>query len=107
MNRSRPTVKIPATVVGVEMIVKALRGKGIPDACEPFEDARPGFCRAENIKRSLDAELHFWTKDERRRMNFGQWVRRLHIPGDVASQIRGMVPLQKTLKGWPLIADAK
>ncbi|MBN2389716.1 MAG: S9 family peptidase [Anaerolineae bacterium] len=43
-----------------EMMVEALRAKGIPVAYLPFEGEQHGFRRAENIKRSLDAELYFY-----------------------------------------------
>jgi dipeptidyl aminopeptidase/acylaminoacyl peptidase len=43
-----------------ETMVEALRGKGIPVAYLPFEGEQHGFRRAENIKRSLEAELHFY-----------------------------------------------
>ena len=45
-----------------EMILEALREKGIPVAYLPFEGEQHGFRRAENIKRSLDAELYFYGK---------------------------------------------
>ncbi len=43
-----------------EMMVAALRAKGIPVAYLPFEGEQHGFRRAENIKRALDAELYFY-----------------------------------------------
>ena len=43
-----------------EMMVEALHAKGIPVAYLPFEGEQHGFRRAENIKRSLDAELYFY-----------------------------------------------
>lgn len=43
-----------------EMMVKALREKGIPVAYLSFEGEQHGFRRAENIKRSLEAELLFY-----------------------------------------------
>jgi dipeptidyl aminopeptidase/acylaminoacyl peptidase len=45
-----------------EMMVAALRAKGLPVAYVPFEDEQHGFCRAENIKRALDAELYFYSR---------------------------------------------
>lgn len=45
-----------------EQMVKVLRGKGIPVAYIPFEGEGHGFRRAENIKRSLEAELYFYGK---------------------------------------------
>lgn len=45
-----------------EMMVEALRRKGVPVAYLPFEGEQHGFRRAENIKRSLDAELYFYSQ---------------------------------------------
>ncbi len=45
-----------------EMMVEALRSKGLPVAYVPFEGEQHGFRRAENIKRALDAELYFYSK---------------------------------------------
>jgi len=45
-----------------ELMVKALRERGPPVAYVPFEGEQHGFRRAENIKRSLDAELYFYSK---------------------------------------------
>lgn len=45
-----------------EMMVEALRKKGVPVAYIAFEGEQHGFRRAENIKRSLDAELYFYSK---------------------------------------------
>jgi len=45
-----------------EMMVEALRTKGLPVAYIPFEGEQHGFRRAENIKRALDAELYFYSK---------------------------------------------
>ncbi|HEX8034367.1 MAG TPA: S9 family peptidase [Ktedonobacterales bacterium] len=45
-----------------ELMVQALREKGVPVAYLPFEGEGHGFRRAENIKRSLDAELYFYGK---------------------------------------------
>jgi dipeptidyl aminopeptidase/acylaminoacyl peptidase len=45
-----------------ERMVEALREKGIPVAYVPFEGEQHGFRRAENIKRSLDAELYFYSR---------------------------------------------
>lgn len=45
-----------------EMMVEALAKKGIPYAYLPFEGEQHGFRRAENIKRSLDAELYFYSR---------------------------------------------
>ena len=43
-------------------MVDALREKGLPVAYIPFEGERHGFRRAQNIKRSLDAELDFYSR---------------------------------------------
>jgi dipeptidyl aminopeptidase/acylaminoacyl peptidase len=45
-----------------EMMVEALRAKGLPVAYVPFEGEQHGFRRAENIKRALDAELYFYAR---------------------------------------------
>ena len=45
-----------------ELMFKALRDKGLPVAYVPFDGEQHGFRRAENIKRSLDAELYFYSK---------------------------------------------
>ncbi len=45
-----------------EMMVNALRAKGIPVAYIPFEGEQHGFRRAENLKRALDAELYFYAR---------------------------------------------
>jgi len=45
-----------------EMMVEALREKGIPVAYVAFEGEQHGFRRAENIKRSLDGELYFYSR---------------------------------------------
>jgi dipeptidyl aminopeptidase/acylaminoacyl peptidase len=45
-----------------EMMFEAARRKGLPVAYIPFEGEQHGFRRAENIKRSLDAELYFYSK---------------------------------------------
>jgi dipeptidyl aminopeptidase/acylaminoacyl peptidase len=41
---------------------EAVKAKGLPVAYLPFEGEQHGFRRAENIKRSLDAELYFYSK---------------------------------------------
>jgi dipeptidyl aminopeptidase/acylaminoacyl peptidase len=43
-----------------EVMVAALKAKGLPHAYIPYEGEQHGFRRAENIKRSLDAELYFY-----------------------------------------------
>src|SRR5262249_26092251 len=43
-----------------ELMVAALRKKGIPVEYLLFEGEQHGFRRAENIKRALDAELYFY-----------------------------------------------
>ena len=45
-----------------EMMFEAARKKGLPVAYIPFEGEQHGFRRAENIKRSLDAELYFYSR---------------------------------------------
>ena len=45
-----------------EMMVAALREKGLPVAYVAFEGEQHGFRRAENIKRCLDAELYFYSR---------------------------------------------
>ena len=44
-----------------EMMVEALRRKGIPVAYVAFPGEQHGFRQAKNIKRSLDAELYFYS----------------------------------------------
>ncbi|MGB3716084.1 MAG: prolyl oligopeptidase family serine peptidase, partial [Candidatus Promineifilaceae bacterium] len=43
-----------------EMMVEALRNKGVPVAYLPFEGEQHGFRQAKNIKRALEAELFFY-----------------------------------------------
>jgi dipeptidyl aminopeptidase/acylaminoacyl peptidase len=45
-----------------EMMVEALRKKGVPVAYVPFEGEQHGFRRAENIKRTLDGEIYFYSR---------------------------------------------
>ena len=45
-----------------EMMVDALRRKGLPVAYVPFEGEQHGFRRAENIKRALDGEIYFYSR---------------------------------------------
>ncbi|HVG28414.1 MAG TPA: prolyl oligopeptidase family serine peptidase [Pyrinomonadaceae bacterium] len=45
-----------------EMMVEALRRKGLPVAYVAFAGEQHGFRRAENIKRSLDGELYFYSR---------------------------------------------
>ncbi|MDZ8055465.1 MAG: S9 family peptidase [Aulosira sp. ZfuVER01] len=45
-----------------EAMVTALRVKGVPVAYLPFEGEQHGFRRAENIKRSLEGELYFYSQ---------------------------------------------
>jgi dipeptidyl aminopeptidase/acylaminoacyl peptidase len=45
-----------------ELMVEALREKGLPVACILFDGEQHGFRHAENIKRALDAELYFYSK---------------------------------------------
>jgi dipeptidyl aminopeptidase/acylaminoacyl peptidase len=45
-----------------QMMADALRSKGVPVAYVAFEGEQHGFRKAENIKRSLDAELYFYSR---------------------------------------------
>ncbi|GHO44330.1 S9 family peptidase [Ktedonospora formicarum] len=45
-----------------EIMVEALRAKKIPVTYMPFEGEQHGFRRAENIKRSVEAELYFYSR---------------------------------------------
>jgi dipeptidyl aminopeptidase/acylaminoacyl peptidase len=45
-----------------EIILEAVRAKGLPVAYLPFEGEQHGFRRAENIKRAMEAELYFYGK---------------------------------------------
>ena len=45
-----------------EMIVDALRAKGVPVAYLLFDGEQHGFRRAENVRRALDAELAFYAR---------------------------------------------
>ncbi len=45
-----------------EMMVAALREKGIPVAYVPFEGEQHGFRQAKNIQRALDGELYFYSR---------------------------------------------
>ena len=45
-----------------ELMVDALRAKGLPVAYVPFEGEQHGFRRSENIRRSLEAELYFYAQ---------------------------------------------
>jgi len=45
-----------------ELMVNALRVKGLPVAYVTFEGEQHGFRRAENIQRALDAELYFYSR---------------------------------------------
>jgi dipeptidyl aminopeptidase/acylaminoacyl peptidase len=45
-----------------EMMVDALRKKGVAVAYVPFEGEQHGFRRAENIKRALDGEIYFYSR---------------------------------------------
>lgn len=45
-----------------EMMFEAVKAKGLPVAYLPFEGEQHGFRRAENIKRSLEAELYFYSQ---------------------------------------------
>ena len=45
-----------------EMMFAAVREKGLPVAYLPFEGEQHGFRKAENIKRSLEAEFYFYSR---------------------------------------------
>ena len=45
-----------------EVMVNALRRKGIPVAYVLFEGEQHGFRKAQNIKRAIDAELYFYSR---------------------------------------------
>jgi dipeptidyl aminopeptidase/acylaminoacyl peptidase len=45
-----------------ELMFAALKTKGLPTAYVPFEGEQHGFRQAKNIKRSLEAELYFYSK---------------------------------------------
>jgi dipeptidyl aminopeptidase/acylaminoacyl peptidase len=45
-----------------EIMVDALKAKGLPVAYVLYEGEQHGFRKAENIKRSLDGELYFYSK---------------------------------------------
>ena len=44
-----------------EMMVEALKAKGLPVAYVPFAGEQHGFRQAESIKRALDAEFYFYS----------------------------------------------
>lgn len=45
-----------------EKMVEAIKSKGIPVSYVPFAGEQHGFRQAQNIKRSLDAELYFYSR---------------------------------------------
>ncbi len=45
-----------------ELMVAALRARGLPVAYVAFEGEQHGFLKAENIKRALEAELYFYSR---------------------------------------------
>jgi dipeptidyl aminopeptidase/acylaminoacyl peptidase len=45
-----------------EMMVKAIKAKGLPVAYVAYEGEQHGFRRAENIKRTLDGEFYFYSR---------------------------------------------
>ncbi|BBA79244.1 hypothetical protein RGRSB_0699 [cyanobacterium endosymbiont of Rhopalodia gibberula] len=45
-----------------QMMVDAIKEKGLPVAYVPFEEEQHGFRRAENIKRALDGEFYFYSR---------------------------------------------
>ncbi len=50
------------TPIQSEKMFAAVRAKGIPTAYLAFEGEQHGFRKAENIKRTLDAELYFYSR---------------------------------------------
>lgn len=69
-----------------ELIVDALRAKGVPVAYLLFEGEQHGFRRAENIRRALDSELSFYAQ-----------VLGFDLPAD-----EGIVPVQiENLRSTP------
>ncbi|MGH3586027.1 MAG: alpha/beta hydrolase family protein, partial [Pseudonocardia sp.] len=65
---SRPLIVLQGTEDQVvppnqsEMIVEALRSRGVPVAYVLFDGEQHGFRRSENIRRALDAELSFYAQ---------------------------------------------
>jgi dipeptidyl aminopeptidase/acylaminoacyl peptidase len=45
-----------------ELMVEAVRAKGLPVAYLLFDGEQHGFRKAENIKRVLEAELYFYSR---------------------------------------------
>ena len=45
-----------------EVMVDALRNKGLPVAYLPFEGEQHGFRKPENVVRSLEAEMYFYSR---------------------------------------------
>ncbi len=45
-----------------ETMFAAVKAKGLPVAYLPFAGEQHGFRRAENIKRSLEAEIYFYSR---------------------------------------------
>ena len=45
-----------------ELMVEALRRKGLPVAYVPFPGEQHGFRKAENARRALEAELYFYSR---------------------------------------------
>ncbi|ANV91628.1 S9 family peptidase [Picosynechococcus sp. PCC 8807] len=45
-----------------EMMVEAIKTKGLPVAYVPFEGEQHGFRQAENIKKALDSEFYFYSQ---------------------------------------------
>jgi dipeptidyl aminopeptidase/acylaminoacyl peptidase len=45
-----------------ELMVNALRAKGLPVAYVTFEGEQHGFRQAANIKRALDGEFYFYSR---------------------------------------------
>jgi dipeptidyl aminopeptidase/acylaminoacyl peptidase len=45
-----------------ERMLEVLRQKGLPVAYVPFEGEQHGFRKSENIKRSMEIELYFYSR---------------------------------------------
>jgi dipeptidyl aminopeptidase/acylaminoacyl peptidase len=45
-----------------EMMLAALRGNGVPHAYVAYEGEQHGFCRAEHVRRTAEAELYFYAR---------------------------------------------
>jgi dipeptidyl aminopeptidase/acylaminoacyl peptidase len=73
-----------------EKFFEAVRAKGLPVAYLPFDGEQHGFRKAENLKRSIEAELYFYSKI------FG------FEPGDAIEPVR-IENLESYKKGPPVV----